>query len=65
MMIIDRFEGECAVVELNKDNFVNIPRVILPKAAKEGDVITVEIDRERTAERRKHLESLAQDLWTE
>ena len=38
MMIIDRFEGEFAVVE-NGDVFENIPRHTLPIEASEGDVI--------------------------
>ena len=38
MYIIDRFEGDFAVVE-NGDVFENIPRSVLPENASEGDVI--------------------------
>ena len=37
-MIIDRFEGEYAVVE-TEQGIVNIPRCYLPESAREGDVL--------------------------
>ena len=41
MYIIDRFEGDFAVVE-NGDAFENIPRSALPENISEGDVIVLE-----------------------
>ncbi len=54
--VIDRFEGDTAV--LVNDITLNVPRSILPKDAKEGDVIIVEIkvDREETERLRKEVE---------
>lgn len=54
--VIDRFEGDIAV--LVNDITLNIPRYILPKDAKEGDVIVLEIkvDREETDRLRKEVE---------
>lgn len=54
--VIDRFEGDIAV--LVNDITLNIPRSILPKDAKEGDVIVLEIkvDREETDRLRKEVE---------
>ncbi|HEY8344678.1 MAG TPA: DUF3006 domain-containing protein [Bacillota bacterium] len=65
MMIIDRFEGEFAVIELKKGKFLQIPREILPPEAKEGDVLALQIDREQTAQRRKEVERLLQELRQE
>lgn len=62
-LIIDRFEGEFAIIELDKGKFVQIPRAILPSEAKEGDVITVHIDGKRTADQKSKVEGLLQELW--
>ena len=42
-VIIDRFEGEYAIVEIETGKFVNIPKILLPNS-KEGDVINIEIN---------------------
>lgn len=41
-MIIDRFEGEYALIKHNKRIF-HIPKVLLPKGAKPGDRVKIEI----------------------
>lgn len=58
-MIIDRFEGDFAVVETDS-GMTNISRELLPENAKEGDVIGVTdgvyyIDEEETQSRRKSM----------
>lgn len=58
-MIIDRFEGDFAVVETDI-GMTNISRELLPENAKEGDVIGVTdgvyyIDEEETQSRRKSM----------
>ncbi|AZF90261.1 MAG: hypothetical protein BPH100C_200 [Phage 5P_2] len=64
MLIIDRFEGEWAVIEYGRKTF-NFPKTLLPKKAKEGDVITISIsiDREATAKRERNIEKLADQLF--
>lgn len=62
---IDRFEGSFAVVELEDKSFVNIPIVSLPPEAKEGDIISVVIDSQGTAERRKKIDKMMKDLWAD
>lgn len=42
--IVDRFEGEVAVVEVDGDRIVDVPRWLLPTEAGEGDVIVVRVD---------------------
>jgi hypothetical protein len=63
VLIIDRFEGEWAVIEYGRKTF-NFPKTLLPKKAKEGDVITISIsiDREATAKER-NIEKLADQLF--
>lgn len=55
--VIDRFEGDIAV--LVNDVTINIPRIILPKEAKEGDVVIIElrIDREETERLKREIEN--------
>lgn len=60
--IIDRFEGDIAVLELPDATFVNMPRVLLPDA-KEGDVVRIEIDRQETEARAKRIKGLMDSLW--
>lgn len=40
-MVIDRFEGDVAVVELESGDMLGLPRWLLPPGAAEGDVIEV------------------------
>lgn len=66
--IIDRFEGNIAVVELENRSMVNIDRSLLPPDSKEGDCIFAEngiykIDTEETERRRKKIQSLMGDLF--
>ncbi|HHV32522.1 DUF3006 domain-containing protein [Caproiciproducens sp. LBM24188] len=62
---IDRFEGEFAVVELENQQFVNIPRSAIPMEAKEGDILNVQVDHEETEKRRKHIQKLMDDVWAD
>ncbi|MDR7855460.1 DUF3006 domain-containing protein [Tissierella sp.] len=54
---IDRFEEEFAIVELENKEMINIPRVILPIEAKEGDIITISVDQGETEERKNRIQS--------
>ena len=42
-IIIDRFEGDFAVCELEDKSFVNVPRVLFGNA-KEGDIFNIQKD---------------------
>ena len=61
--IIDRFEGDFAIVELSDKTFVNIPKAAIPPEAKEGSVIDVTIDEDSTASRTKKINKLMGDLF--
>ena len=62
-MIIDRFEGNYAVIELENGSFENMPRTLLPANAKEGDCIIISIDNNTTAERAKRIENKMNKLF--
>lgn len=61
-VIIDRFEGDYAVVEIEIGKCVNIPKVLIPNA-KEGDIIKIEIDKKETLERKKHIQELMNNVF--
>lgn len=61
-VIIDRFEGEYAVVEIEVGKYVNVPKVLLPNA-KEGDIVKIEIDKEETEERKKYIQKLMNNVF--
>lgn len=61
-VIIDRFEGDYAVVEMDTDKFVNMPKELIPNA-KEGDVIDINVDIKETNKRKKNISKLVNDLF--
>lgn len=61
-VIIDRFEGDFAVVEMEDRKMINLPKVLVPNA-KEGDIIRIEVDKEETEKRKKEIERLLDDMW--
>ena len=65
--IIDRFEGDCAVVE-SEGVMNNIKRIDIPAEAREGDVIIFDnsrwkIDRQATEKLKLEIQKLAEELW--
>lgn len=62
---IDRFEGEFAVIELENQKIISIPKAILPKESKEGDILAITIQQEETIARKKELSRLASSLFEE
>ncbi|MGB9681468.1 MAG: DUF3006 domain-containing protein [bacterium] len=62
-LFIDRFEGDWAVIVGDKISF-NFPRFLLPRDAKEGDIIKVEIgvDKTSTEEFRKEIKNIIKGL---
>ncbi|WP_026476246.1 DUF3006 domain-containing protein [Alkaliphilus transvaalensis] len=64
-VIIDGFEEKYAVVELENRKVVDIPKELLPKGAKEGDVIEITINSQETKERKEKIEKLMKNLWAD
>ena len=64
MLIVDRFEGDRAVIEYRGTTF-NLPRSLLPPDVKEGDVIdiSISVDQEVTKERRQRGEEMMKGFF--
>lgn len=65
--IIDRFEENFAVVELDNNKMINISTSKIPQNAKVGDVLSIGdyivVDYEQTEKRKKLIEDLSNDMW--
>lgn len=66
--IIDRFEGDYAVVEFDGRLMVDIPKEQLPTDAKEGDVIVLvdgkyQVDAGETQRRKIEIAKLTENMW--
>lgn len=61
-IIIDRFEGDFAVVELSDGKFINVPKELL-SFAKEGDVVDILVNVTKTSERKKEVDDLINELF--
>lgn len=61
--IIDRFEGDFAVLETADLSTVNIPRTVLPIEAAEGDIVSIIIEKDETQDRAKQMETKMQSLF--
>lgn len=62
-MIIDRFEGNFAIIELEDRSFIDIPLIYIPKEAKEGDSLKIVLDVNTSRERKEKINNLMDDLW--
>lgn len=65
--IIDRFENNFAVVELENEKMINIDVSKLPQDAKEGDVLNIDeeitINFEQTQKLKKQIDKFIEDIW--
>jgi len=62
MLIIDRFEGNFAVIETT-NGLINIPRTDIPSNAKEGDVLVLSLDMNETDARKKRIDGMMDNLF--
>jgi hypothetical protein len=63
-LIIDRFEGDWAVIEYNNSTF-NLPKDLLPEGVKEGLVIDIKVEINKAAtEERKESIPVNKQKWT-
>ena len=64
MFVIDRCEGQWAVIEYGRETF-NLPRKMLPTDAREGDLlnINISVDRTETRKREQEITKLADELF--
>ncbi|MEW5867531.1 MAG: DUF3006 domain-containing protein [Bacillota bacterium] len=64
LVVIDRFEGDWAVLELERVTF-QVPRGLVPEEAREGDVLEIksQVASDETLRRRKRATALTQRLF--
>jgi len=62
MLVIDRFEGDFAVVETS-NGMINIPISDIPSDAKEGDVLIVHRDVNVSNKRKKNIDKMMNGLF--
>ena len=62
-LIIDRFENEWVVCEYEAGKTLDIPRSLLPDDAKEGDVLKIVVDAQKTNSQKDIAESLRKRLF--
>ena len=63
-VILDRFEGYSAIVELPNQKHVTVPAVLF-EGAKEGDVVTILVDSSETQKRREKITELMKDMMVD
>lgn len=66
--VIDRFEGEFAVLEDENGSFQNIKKSLLPQNAKESDCVIFKdgkytISKEKTESLKQEIDDLMEDLF--
>ena len=66
--IIDRFEGNIAVVEINGGDMKDFPKSSLPKGAKVGDMLIIDgdkitVSKEGTKQLKKEIDDLMDELF--
>ena len=66
--IVDRIEGDVAVLERDDLELVDVPLTELPEGVRQHDCLEVEdgawrIDRDRTAERKRRIEEKMRRLF--
>lgn len=61
-VIIDRIEGDCAIVEIGVGKIVSVPKILFQNA-KEGDVFNIEVDTKETEIRREKVQKLMNNLF--
>ncbi|MDE5985080.1 MAG: DUF3006 domain-containing protein [Eubacterium sp.] len=61
--IIDRIENDIAVCELENGTFIDLNINALPENVSEGDVITINIDKNETKSKKEKIDKLMNDLF--
>ena len=62
-IVIDRFEGDYAIVELPDRTMVDLHRRFLPESAKEGDVFDIQVLVADSKGRKEEISKLMNEVW--
>lgn len=61
-VIINRFEGNYAIVEISEGVFEKIPKVLLPNS-KENDIVNITILQDETLNRKEKIANLINNVF--
>ncbi len=64
-MVIDRIEGDFAIIEAASGKLFKMPKALLPKDAKEGDVLVIEVDKEETEKKKEKIKNKMNSLFAD
>ena len=62
-LVIDRFEGAFAVVELPNGQMIDCPKALFPDNAKEGSILNITVDEKATDTKLKEVTSRMNKLF--
>ena len=62
-VVIDRIEGNYAVVELKDGNVVDMSIKLLPKGAVEGSIIEITLKKEESKIKKEKIKKATEDMW--
>lgn len=63
-VVIDRFEGDFAIVQTSDDKMYTIPRPLVNRA-NEGDVIEITVNETETKRRKESVQNRMKKLWSD
>lgn len=61
-VILERFENESAIIELDIGKIITVPKILFSEF-KEGDVIFIKKDTNETNKRKKQIENQMKNLF--
>lgn len=64
-LIVDRFEKEWAVVELEDGSFAEMPRICLPNDVKQGSIVEIKTLCEDTRKRKTEMRAKMASIFRE
>lgn len=62
--IIDRFEGDRAILEIRAGEYAEMSLALLPDA-KQGDVVRIDVDTLETQKRKQAAQQIINDLFVD
>ena len=61
--IIDRIENDLAVIELDNEEIITIPKKILKNECKDGDIYEIKFLKDETIKRRKKMKKMLDSIF--
>lgn len=61
-VIVNRIEGNYLILELENGNVIDVPKELIPEA-KEGDIVNITIDKEKTKRKKEEIEHLINSIF--